>query len=68
MGRPVRDDADTLLDAAAGLVTERGPAGVTMSAVARGVSTQRSVYHHFPDRAALLPALWLRTLARSRTP
>ena len=58
-------DADTLLDAAVRLVAEEGPAAVTMSAVARIASASSgSVYHRFPNHAALQAALWLRTLGR----
>lgn len=65
MGRPAIHDLDTLLDAAVQLVAERGPAGVTMSAVARAASASSgSVYHRFPDRPALQAALWTRTLTR----
>ncbi|AXK87910.1 TetR/AcrR family transcriptional regulator [Nocardia farcinica] len=58
-------DTDHILDTAARLLRDTGPAGVTVSAVVRaaGVSSG-SVYHRFPDRAALLGALWTRTLAR----
>ncbi|WP_431953030.1 TetR/AcrR family transcriptional regulator [Nocardia lijiangensis] len=63
MGRPPKHDADRLLDAAAELLAEGGPAAVTMSAVAKAVGAPSgSVYHRFPDRPALLAALWSRTL------
>ncbi|MER7081002.1 transcriptional regulator, TetR family [Saccharopolyspora kobensis] len=65
MGRPPRHDADRLLDAAVSLAAESGPRGVTMAAVARAAGAPSgSVYHRFPDRAALLSALWLRTVTR----
>ncbi|QIZ35671.1 TetR/AcrR family transcriptional regulator [Saccharopolyspora sp. ASAGF58] len=65
MGRPPRHDADRLLDAAVALAAETGPRGVTMAAVARAAGAPSgSVYHRFPDRAALLSALWLRTVTR----
>ncbi|MEV4127328.1 TetR/AcrR family transcriptional regulator [Nocardia sp. NPDC049707] len=65
MGRPAKHSADRLLDAAATLLAESGPAAVTMSAVARAAGAPSgSVYHRFPDRSALLSALWLRTLTR----
>lgn len=65
MGRPPRHDADRLLDAAVALAAEAGPRAVTMAAVARAAGAPSgSVYHRFPDRAALLSALWLRTVTR----
>ncbi|MGP4019431.1 TetR/AcrR family transcriptional regulator [Saccharopolyspora sp. 5N708] len=65
MGRPPRHDADRLLDAAVALVAETGPRGVTMAAVARAAGAPSgSVYHRFPDQAALLSGLWLRTASR----
>jgi AcrR family transcriptional regulator len=65
MGRPARHDADRLLDAAVALAAEAGPRGVTMAAVARAAGAPSgSVYHRFPDQAALLSALWLRTVSR----
>ncbi|WP_253786576.1 TetR/AcrR family transcriptional regulator [Nocardia amikacinitolerans] len=67
MGRPPKHDADRLLDAAAELLAAGGPAAVTMSAVAKAVGAPSgSVYHRFPDRPALLAALWTRTLGRFR--
>ncbi|MFF2082814.1 TetR/AcrR family transcriptional regulator [Nocardia sp. NPDC058176] len=63
MGRPPRHDADRLLDAAAELLAGGGPAAVTMSGVAKAAGAPSgSVYHRFPDRPALLAALWSRAL------
>jgi AcrR family transcriptional regulator len=65
MGRPARYDVDSLLDGAVSLVADGGPTAVTMSAVASAIGAPSgSVYHRFPTRAALLSALWLRTLER----
>lgn len=65
MGRPAKHDSEQLLDAAADLVARSGPAAATMSAVAKAVGAPSgSVYHRFPDRGALLGALWLRSLTR----
>lgn len=65
MGRSPRHDADRLLDAAAELLAGGGPAAVTMSGVARTAGAPSgSVYHRFPDRPALLAALWTRALRR----
>ncbi|MGK8486338.1 TetR/AcrR family transcriptional regulator [Nocardia asiatica] len=61
-------DTDHILDTAARLLRDGGPAGVTVSAVVRTAGVPSgSVYHRFPDRAALLGALWTRTLARYHT-
>ncbi|NKY54466.1 TetR/AcrR family transcriptional regulator [Nocardia vermiculata] len=63
MGRPPRHDADRLLDVAAELLAAGGPAAVTMSGVAKAAGAPSgSVYHRFPDRPALLAALWSRAL------
>lgn len=65
MGRPAMHDADGLLDAAAELAAASGPGSVTMTAVARlAGAPSGSVYHRFPNRPALLAALWLRALDR----
>jgi AcrR family transcriptional regulator len=65
MGRPAKHDAETLLDAAAAIVAGEGPAAVTMAAVARRAGVPSgSLYHRFPSRAALMGALWLRTVRR----
>ncbi|HEV7769494.1 MAG TPA: TetR/AcrR family transcriptional regulator [Solirubrobacterales bacterium] len=65
MGRPPRYDADSLLDAALALAAAQGPGAVTMSAVINSVGAPSgSLYHRFPNRPALLAALWLRTLER----
>lgn len=65
MPRPARFSADELLDAAAVLLADDGPAAVTMSAVARAVGAPSgSLYHRFPSRAALCGELWTRTEER----
>ncbi|MFD6856041.1 TetR/AcrR family transcriptional regulator [Rhodococcus sp. NPDC060090] len=65
MGRTPRYDANRLLDAAAELLAGGGPSAVTMSGVAKAVGAPSgSVYHRFPDRPALLAALWSRALQR----
>jgi AcrR family transcriptional regulator len=54
--------ADDFLAAAARLFAAGGARALTMNAVAREVGAPSgSIYHRFPDRAALLAALWLRT-------
>ncbi|MEV6102330.1 TetR/AcrR family transcriptional regulator [Nocardia sp. NPDC051981] len=65
MSRKPTHTLDSLLDAAADLVVSHGAAAVTMSAVAAAVGAPSgSVYYRFPDRAALLAGLWLRTVDR----
>jgi AcrR family transcriptional regulator len=62
MGRPPLHCADDILDAAARLFAAEGVRGLTMNAVARETGAPSgSIYHRYPDRAALLAALWLRT-------
>ncbi|MGW1738371.1 TetR/AcrR family transcriptional regulator [Nocardia sp. NPDC001965] len=63
MGRAPKHNADRLLDAAAELLAGGGPTAVTMSGVAKAAGAPSgSVYHRFPDRPALLAALWSRAL------
>ena len=65
MGRPAKHDTQALLDAAAAIAAADGAAAVTMVAVARRAAVPSgSLYHRFPNRAALLGELWLRTVAR----
>ncbi|MEO3760698.1 TetR/AcrR family transcriptional regulator [Mycobacterium sp. B14F4] len=65
MPRPARFSVDDLLDAAAALLAEGGPAAVTMVAVARAVGAPSgSMYHRFPSTAALCAELWMRTEER----
>ncbi|WP_330238578.1 TetR/AcrR family transcriptional regulator [Streptomyces sp. NBC_00525] len=65
MARPPRFSTDQLLDAAVPLGAAAGPAGITMSALARATGAPSgSVYHRFPGRDALLAEVWLRTVER----
>ena len=60
-----RRTRETILQAAAGLLTEAGSRGVTMQAVAKEANVSRvTVYDHFKDRAGLLEALAWWTAAR----
>ena len=62
MGRPPRHSADDFVAAATRLFAEGGVRALTMNAVAREISAPSgSIYHRFPDRAALLAAVWFRT-------
>ena len=65
MGRPSTHTTDDFLDAAAGLFAQGGARALSMRAVARAINAPSgSIYHRFPDRPALLAALWLRTTRR----
>jgi AcrR family transcriptional regulator len=60
MGRPATYSTEQLLAVAAELFASGGTRALTMSAVARAAGAPSgSVYHRFPDRPALLAALWL---------
>ena len=49
---------DALVEAARGLIAERGPAGFTLAEAAKRVGvTPAAPYRHFPDRNALLAEL-----------
>lgn len=62
MGRPPQHSADDFVDAATRLFADGGVRALTMNAVAREISAPSgSIYHRFPDRAALLAAVWFRT-------
>ena len=63
MPRPRLHATEDLLDAAAGLAAEHGPAGVTMGAVAAASGAPSgTLYHRFGSRAGLLAGVWLRTV------
>ncbi|SEH92039.1 DNA-binding transcriptional regulator, AcrR family [Mycolicibacterium rutilum] len=65
MPRPAQFTVDDLLDAAAQVLADGGPAAVTMSAVARAAGAPSgSMYHRFAGRAALCAELWMRTEER----
>src|SRR3982075_2832124 len=62
MARPKFDHAD-FLDAALGLVAERGPVAATVAAVTERLRAPiGSFYHRFSSRDALLGELWLKTV------
>jgi AcrR family transcriptional regulator len=61
MGRKAQFNKDHFVDAALKLLAERGPAAVTMAAVAGEIGAPiGSVYHRFVSRDVLLAELWLR--------
>jgi AcrR family transcriptional regulator len=65
VSRPSRYTKDEILDAAAELLADDGPAAVTVSAVVRAVGAPSgSVYHRFATRAELCGELWVRTEER----
>lgn len=65
MGRPAKFSSDELLDSAADLLVEGGPAALTAAAVARAAGAPSgSVYHRFASRDELAEALWMRTVER----
>ncbi len=65
VGRPRLYDTERLLDAAVALAAGEGPAAVTMAGLARSTGAPSgSLYHRFGARAALLGAVWLRTVTR----
>lgn len=56
-----RERIDAILDAAAGLIVEKGMAGITMHALAARAQTSiGSLYHFFRDREAVIDALFER--------
>ncbi len=60
MGRNARFSSDRILTAALELLAERGPEGVTMSAISRQTGAPiGSIYHRFPSRDLILALLWL---------
>lgn len=62
MGHPAFDRAD-FLEAALALVSERGPAAVTVAAISERLKAPTgSFYHRFASRDALLGELWLNTV------
>ncbi|WP_405162890.1 TetR/AcrR family transcriptional regulator [Nocardia sp. NBC_01499] len=65
MPRPAIYDTDLLLDTAARIVGSAGVGGLSVKAVVRASGAPSgSVYHRFPNGAALSGALWVRTLER----
>ncbi|MBO0854159.1 MAG: TetR/AcrR family transcriptional regulator [Nocardia sp.] len=63
MGRRATYSTEALVSAAVELFAGGGVRALTMTAVARAVGAPSgSVYHRFPDRPALLAAVWLYTV------
>ncbi|MBB3890618.1 AcrR family transcriptional regulator [Phenylobacterium haematophilum] len=60
MPRPAKFDEGQILDAAAALVSSRGPAAATMTAIKHALGAPSgSIYHRFRTRDELLGRLWL---------
>jgi AcrR family transcriptional regulator len=60
MGRNAHFSSDQILGAALVILSERGPEGVTMSAISRQTGAPiGSLYHRFPSRDHLMARLWL---------
>lgn len=67
--RQARDTRDSILGAAADLIVDEGLEGFSMRAVAdRASVSERTVYHHFPNRQALLDGFtaWVDEQLRER--
>ena len=65
MPRPAKHAHAQILDAAAAIVSRRGPNAATVNAIAHAIGAPNgSIYHRFRTRDELLGRLWLRTAAR----
>lgn len=65
MPRPPKFSSDQILDAAATLLAEVGPAALSVAAVARALGAPSgSIYHRFGSRDVLVATLWLRSVER----
>jgi AcrR family transcriptional regulator len=63
MARPARFSAQGILDAAAELAAESGPAKATVGAIAASLGAPTgSIYHRFRSKDVLLAELWLQTV------
>ena len=67
MPRPELHSTDSILDAAQGLVLERGLSAATVAAIAESSRAPLgSIYHRFPSVDALLTEMWIRAVRRSQ--
>jgi len=58
--RPAKHDESRILEVAARLVAERGPAATTVTAISKAMGAPSgSIYHRFKTRDELLGRLWL---------
>jgi AcrR family transcriptional regulator len=63
VARPRQYSSQGILEAAADLAAERGPAGATIGAIAESLGAPTgSIYHRFRSKDALLAELWLQAV------
>ncbi len=68
MARPSKFEESTLIQVATTLAADRGPARLTMQALAAALrAPSGSIYHRFQGRPALLAAVWLDALTSFQT-
>jgi len=64
MARPARYNRDLIINSAASVIAESGPASATIARIAQAVGAPTgSIYHRFASRNELLGEVWLRTVA-----
>jgi AcrR family transcriptional regulator len=69
MARPDLHSADAILDAARGLVLERGAGAATIGAIARASGAPvGSIYHRFGSRDDMFARAWTRAARRAQRP
>lgn len=67
MARPAKFTSEQIIDSAAALVAEGGPAGATMASIAQRLGGPTgSIYHRFESRDLLLAMVWIRTARRAQ--
>ncbi|MDQ3177390.1 MAG: TetR/AcrR family transcriptional regulator [Actinomycetota bacterium] len=67
MGRTARFSSDAILDAAADVVADGGPARTSIGSIAALLEAPSgSIYYRFASRDLLMASLWIRTARRSQ--
>jgi AcrR family transcriptional regulator len=67
VARPQLHSTETILDAARGLVLDRGAGAATVAEIARASGAPAgSIYHRFPSLAELFTQVWIRAVRRSQ--
>ncbi len=67
MGRTARFSSDAILDAAADVVADGGPARTSIGSIAARLGAPSgSIYYRFASRDLLLASLWIRTARRAQ--
>ena len=67
MARPELHPTDSILDAARGVVLDRGLGAATVAAIARSSGAPvGSIYHRFGSVDHLLAEMWIRAVRRSQ--